>query len=217
MLDLDPVKKLEALGTVSSRDMGKASRINKSGMHFDLASYALEGVGYFSTIKMKAFFGLMEMESLILTPLDVDMPLLSYDSIRAFGKDTLLLELYDTQLERADLSSMDAVKASYAHLADKPKKPDWSDALLMSPSISKSGKGMASDYTRLADAWLDAYIALAKTAPACDREAKRAKVKEYTDKLFSLGGVAVNQFKKMLGDGPAIELLSRYIFSCDAE
>jgi hypothetical protein len=53
-------------------------------------------------------------------------------------------------------------------------------------------------------------------APKCTREEKRKKIKRYTDNLFKQGGVAVNQFKKMLGEEKATELLGQYIFSNDA-
>ena len=213
----DPVDMLCKLGRITPRDIGSYSTIRKSGMRFDIASYTLEGVGYFCTMKMSAFLGMMYMETLVLTPLEIDMPLLSYDAISAMGKDTLLLELYDTQIEPVDLSDMENIKKRYEHLADREKPEQWSDSLLMSPSVGKAGRkrDMKQDECTLTDEWIDAYIKIASTAKKCDREIKRAKVREYTDRLFTEGGPAVNQFKKMLGEQEAIRLLGQYIFSCD--
>ena len=66
---------IKKIGEVKKRDMGAFATIKRSGMRFDLTSYEWNGIGYLSTIETKGFLGLMKMESLIFTPLEMDVPL----------------------------------------------------------------------------------------------------------------------------------------------
>ena len=87
---------------------------------------------------------------------------------------------------------------------------------MLAPCLSKEGRGIGEKIRNLSDEWLSEYLKLFVNAPKCNREAKRERIKSYTDNLFKQGGVAVNQFKKMLGEKEALELLGQYVFSCDA-
>ena len=57
------------------------------GMTFSINSYNAEGLGHVSTMCAKGFFGLMKMDTLIINPSEIDLPLLSYDRIHVMGKD----------------------------------------------------------------------------------------------------------------------------------
>ena len=62
---------------------------------------------------MNAFLGLMKMETAVLSMTGKDVPLLNLDWVRAFGKETQIVELYDTQLEpypEALLAEFDALR-----------------------------------------------------------------------------------------------------------
>ena len=222
LIAFDPLEALGRFGAIEPRNMGEMAEIRQSGMKFDLASYRLEGVGYFSTIRTKAMLGLMKMESLILTPLEVDMPLMSYDVMHLPGRDLVLLEMYDTQITPADRGDTEAfaglleVKKRYAHLPERETPPGCSAEMLLPPSIGKMGRGLLKKTGSMATEWLEAYLALLSEAPKCDREEKRQATKRYTDRLFSEGGMAVDRFKKMLGEEAAVKLLGEYIFCSDA-
>ena len=103
---------LERLGAAYA--LGEAAqtrRMKVSGMTFDIAAYKVEGLGHVSVMIASGFFGLMKMDTLIITPTAVDMPLFSYDRVLAMGNDTLIFELYDTLLDKADLTALEQVKA----------------------------------------------------------------------------------------------------------
>ena len=207
---------IKKIGEVKKREMGAFATIKRSGMRFDLASYEWKGIGYLSTIETKGFLGLMKMESLIFTPLEVDVPLAAYDGMHVFGKDILILETYDTTINPIDLSSLEEIKSKYADLPDRAAASGWEKDLMLSPCLSKQGRGIGEKIRSLSDEWLTEYLRLFVNAPKCSREEKRERIKHYTDNLFKQGGVAVNQFKKMLGEKEALELLGQYVFSCDA-
>lgn len=222
MFTVDTSKKLEALqaavgaeGEIKPRRV-EPDKINKSGMHFIIRAYEIPGVGYASEIDMRAFLGLMRMSSIIVTPLCVDMPLMSYDYINAMGKSTLICECYDTTIAHGELPNMKKVGENAGIFMDGEKKPDWSDEFLMDISLRKVGKKMDEPFSELCSEWVDAYIEDAKNAPKCAVEVKREATRKYVEKLLSNGGPAVNQFKKMLGDEKANALLREFIFATEA-
>ena len=110
-------------GTLTAKDVTPWQTFSGKGMKFHLQSFDWAGCACVSHLTMRAFLGLMKMETIICTPYSKDLPLFSYDLINAIGKRTLLVEVYDTQVAPADLSTMDAVKAAYSDLDDKPMKP----------------------------------------------------------------------------------------------
>ena len=57
-------------------------------MRFELEAYDWNGTAHVSHLSMRGLFGLMKMDTLICTPYAKDMPLFSYDFIRAFGRKT---------------------------------------------------------------------------------------------------------------------------------
>ena len=200
---------------IKERDLESYSVIKKKGMHFHISGYEVKDVGYISTLQMSAMLGLMKMRMLVFTPLDIDAPLFSYDYINAMGNETLLLELYDTQLAAADLSALNNVKSNFAHLPDHDLGTHWYDHLKLAPSLAKKGKKLSYDYQTLCNNYFLAYLSLLSSAPSCDRLAKQAKVREYTNGLLTNGGPSTDQFKKMIGDEATKDLFTRFIFSSD--
>ena len=73
------------------------------GMTFSLQSYARDGCACLSYLSMRAFLGLMKMETVICTPRTKDLPLYSYDLINAFGRHTLIVEVYDTEVDNFNI------------------------------------------------------------------------------------------------------------------
>ena len=214
MSDLD--QQIRRRFAVKSRDLGQLARVKGKGMHFAIRSFTVEGLGFYSTISMSAMLGLMKMQTLVFTPLRKDAPLFSYDRIHALGRDTLLLELYDTQLAPCGLTALDAVKASAADLADHDLGTHWYDHLKLSPSLAKREKGKAAELDRLTAEYLRAYLDLVEASPVCDPQAKQQKTAAYVDGLFTHGGPSTDQFVRMLGQSRAKELFGSYVFSSAA-
>ena len=77
-------------------EAGDMATLKASGMKFSVEAYKAEGLGHVSVMRAKGFFGLMKMDTLIINPTAIDLPLYSYDRILAMGNDTLIVELYDT-------------------------------------------------------------------------------------------------------------------------
>ncbi len=200
-------------GKLVAKDVSPWQTFSGKGMKFQLQSYGWDDCACVSYLSMRAFLGLMKMETLICTPYTKDLPIYSYDKIIAFGKKSLLLEVYDTQVEPVDLSSMDAVKESYKDLKDKQPKPAWYDSLRLSPSIFKEGK--EERLVQLATAMTTAYLDLFATAREVDRAVKTERNRTYVEGLISNGGPAINAVRGMIGDEAAETLFRRFLFGTE--
>ena len=200
-------------GKLVSKDVSPWQTFSGRGMKFHLQSYDWNGCASVSHLSMKAFLGLMTMETVICTPYAKDVPLFSYDSISAFGKKSLLMELYDTLVAPVGLMTMDAVKEAYKDLKDKQPKPAWYDHLRLSPSTFKEGDKIR--LTKLAGEMTGAYLDLFATARDVDRSAKMEKNRAYVEGLIRNGGPAINAVRKMLGDEPAETLFRKHLFATD--
>lgn len=60
-------------------------------MKFIIEAYNIKDFGHLSIMKATGFFGLMKMDTVIINPKYVDLPLYSYDRIFAMGSDTLIV------------------------------------------------------------------------------------------------------------------------------
>lgn len=200
-------------GTLVAKDVTPWQTFSGKGMKFQLQSYDWAGYACVSYLTMRAFLGLMKMETIICTPYSKDLPIFSYDLINAIGKRTLLIEVYDTQLEPIDLSTMQSVKESYRDLKDKSLKPNWYDSLRLSPSTSKIGP--SSRLSSLTTEMTSAYTDLFATAPTVDPAAKTARNSTYVEGLISNGGPAINTIRQMLGSEAAETLFRRFLFGTE--
>ena len=200
-------------GTLTAKDVTPWQTFSGKGMKFHLQSFDWAGCACVSHLTMRAFLGLMKMETIICTPYTKDLPLFSYDLINAIGKRTLLVEVYDTQVAPADLSPLQSVKESYRDLKEKSMKPNWYDTLRLSPSTCKVGP--VSRLSALATEMTTAYIDLFATARTIDPVAKTARNRVYVEGLISNGGPAINTIRQMLGSEAAENLFRRFLFGIE--
>ncbi|MBQ7335406.1 MAG: hypothetical protein IJW92_02900 [Clostridia bacterium] len=197
-------------------DTGEFSALKVNGMTFSIQVYAVQGLGHLSVMRAKGFFGLMRMDTMMLVPKDKDLPLYSYDRIYAMGNDTLIVELYDTLTQPTDLSALDGVKASYAHLGERDPGEHWYDGIKLAQSISKKGKKAQSPaLDALAIAHFEAYL----NAPASDVPDGNKKAElsaRYVNGLLSQGGPSTDVFKKSLGEQVTERLFKTVLFGTES-
>ena len=60
-------------------NIGADAHLSKRGMTFDTKSCEIKGVGHLCVMRMNAFMGLMKMETIVIAPTKVDMPLFNVD------------------------------------------------------------------------------------------------------------------------------------------
>ena len=94
---------------VTELDVGEFKTLKVGPMKLNVSQYYIKGVGNLSIMKGKAMLGLMKMDTLILSAFEIDAPIFSYDRIHAMGNDTLIYDLYDSYIEKADISSLKVI------------------------------------------------------------------------------------------------------------
>ena len=199
---------------LNALDTGAYQTLKANGMTFKIWAFRAEGLGHVSAMEASGFFGLMKMDTLIITPTEVDMPLFSYDRVHAMGNDTLIFELYDTLLGDKNLEATAAVKAAVAALPDHDLGEHWYDSIKLPESLSKKGKKPQTPaFDQTTRDYLEAFLADAKNAPVCDdADAKREKASVYVEGLLTHGGPSTDVFKKALGEERTADLFRRVLF-----
>lgn len=200
---------------LTERPSGEFSRLKVSGMRFEISAYYARGLGHVSVMRASGFFGLMKMDTLMITPTELDLPLYSYDRIHAMGNDTLIVELYDTTLNAVDASVLSDAKAKYSSLSERDPGEHWYDEIKLKESISKKCKKKdASSMDELACEHFRAFIGLS-AGEVADFAAKRGKTELYVNGLLERGGPSTDVFKKALGEEKTSELFKKVLFGLD--
>ena len=172
--------------TLEKLDIGTDARLSKSGMVFETESYAVKDLGHLCVLRMKAFLGLMKMETVVLAVKEKDLPLFNLDWVSAAGKETMLAELYDTQLQPLSekaLGRLQALKDRDGDLPQREKKPHW--------------------------------YSLADQAPACDAAEKGKKIRAFAETLVKEGGPAVDTMTKLFGAEAAGRVILRHMYGTE--
>jgi len=160
----------------------------------------------------KGFFGLMKMDTLIVNPLEKDMPLYSYDRIYAMGNDTLIGEIYDTMTECISLDAVEEVNKKYAFIPDRDPGVHWYDTIRLSSSISKKDKTKNSEVMdKLAFEHFRAYFDIGYP-DVVNKEAKIEKAAYYVNGLLKNGGPSTDAFIKSIGAEKTAELFHKVLF-----
>ncbi len=216
---------LAALGrnqTLKQKDLGADARLSAKGMTFETESWEIVGVGHLCVMRMNAFFGLMRMETAVIAPTAVDVPLFNLDWVKAFGIETQIAEVYDTQLVPWPDECLDALEFArdqYTDVPDAPAgDPHWYDDVLYPCSFHKKGKGLTERMSRAAQDYLTVYTELLAAAQPCDQAEKSAKVRAFAERLFKEGGPSVTQVTKLFGEQTAERLIVQHMYGvCPSE
>lgn len=200
---------------LKKKDMGDLKTIKKGMFHFECENYEIEGVGNLFFINLKAMMGMMKMETAVITPIHKDVSFGNIDIVKAMGKETYIMEMYDTSLHKEDLSSFDYLKDKYRDLKDYKTEPRWYDELKLSSCIAKRDKKMSAKADALILEWLQRYIELLEKAETCDPQLKIAKTKQYSEKLISDGGMAVDSLSKMIGADKTATLIRKFMYATE--
>ena len=193
---------LERYFTLVLKDLGEDAHRAKRGMTFDTEAFEISGIGHFCVMRMRAFLGLMKMETVVIAPFEADLPLFNADWVNAFGNETQIAELYDVQLEPWPGESQKAfekIKAGCADLGDYDAGKHWYDEILYPCSFHKKGKGLTERFDRAAEAYIDLFAKELSGAEKCPADQKRERVRAFARKLVENDGPAVSMMAKLFG------------------
>ncbi len=204
-------EELQKRWSLRQEDLGAEAHLSKKGMVFDTEAYTVEGLGHLCVLRMKAILGLMKMETVVLSSFQRDMPLFNLDWVGVMGKETQIAELYDTQLQPFP----DEAQAAFQKLRDRDRdlldyasgKEHWYDAILYPCSYHKTGKGVSQRLSDAARDYIRCFAEQMESAPLCDAEEKKAKVRNFAETLAREGGPAVDQMTRLFGRETAEKLI----------
>lgn len=201
---------------LEKKDLGNDSHLHKKGFHFYPECYEIKGLGHLCILKMKGMLGLMKMESIVLSITSKDVPLFNIDYVKAMGKETNIIELYNTNLEPYSEELLNKFASFKSHDNDLEEyvanERHWYDDLLYSCSYHKTGKKLTTRFSDVNSKYLDEFINQVNNMPVCDLIDKELKVEEFANKLYQEGGSAVNMFKKLFGDEVAKKMVVTYMY-----
>ena len=202
--------------TLEEKDVGEFKTFKAKGMTFTCKAYEAKGLGHVSVMCAKGFFGLMQMDTVVIAPENRDLPLLSYDRIVAMGNDTLIVELYDTMgEEKADLTSVKSIKNKHTNLPERfangEEPKHWYDDIRLPETTSKKGKKKDKEaFDAYAIEYVSSYLSL--EAKECDVEDKKKRTNLYVDGLLTQGGPATDVFKEEFGFDKTSDILKTVLF-----
>ena len=212
------LKQLEKKYRLRHLNIGDDSHLKAKGMEFYINSYDIEGYGHLCTISMKGMFGLMKMETAVISAENKDMPLFNLDRVDAFGKHTQMVEFYDNQIEPVDERFSDAFMAIKEHdkdIEDRKTSEHWYDDILYPFSYDKTLRGKATALERACENYLNEYLKQAETSKDCNRTDKMKKTADFARGLLSNGGPAVDTFKKLFGEAATERIVLRHMYGIE--
>lgn len=198
---------------LKERDMGELKEIHKGMYHFYNHSYSIIGIGSLFTMELRAMLGLMKMQTIVISPQYKNLDFCNVDAIHAMANDTLILEMYRSSTQTADLSEFDDLASRVKNLTDYESAPRWYDSYKRSSCISKKGVGARRIHQELTKQYIGIYLDLLKKAPYCDYSEKQQLTNEYVSQLIENGGVAVDSLTKMIGSELTATLINRFMFN----
>ena len=208
--------------TVTEVDCGDYSTMSVYGiMKFDVKQYDVEGVGNLSVMTMN--MGVMQMATVVLTPVYRDIPLISMDYMYILGNRKCYLEFYDLILDKEGdykelISDLEAVKTKYDNLDDVTPTAAWYDAL-KTVGIYKSGtKANDIEFNNILVDGIGTVLSYSKTLPELTGDDRAEKInlqKSYSDGLIENGGVSTDAFVTSLGAETTKDFFDKVLFKAE--
>ena len=187
---------------------------------FKSEEYYIKGLGVLSVMTLN--LGAMQQLTFNINPFEKDIPQLTIDYTIMLNQRKIYIEVYklminsETENYNAFLTKLEEIEGNYTDLKDfKASEDSWRDEYF-SDAIYKSGNPLnEGKLLNLFKDVLNAYIEYAKKENDLNSEQKAKKVeviKDFSDKLVENGGIAINNFKKTLGDEKTKEFLGKVLY-----
>lgn len=200
------------------KDLGQDARRSKRGMTFETKRWEIKDIGHLCVMRMNAFLGLMKMETIVIAPTHADLPLFNADWVKAFGKETLIAELYDTQLcpwpEEAQ-KKFEGIKAAYTDIEEYSSGEHWYDSVLYPASFHKKGKGFTERFNKAAREYIDLFAAELSAAEQCEAGPKSERVGDFARTLVQNDGPAVSMMAKLFGEDTMRRIVLKHMYGVE--
>lgn len=173
-----------------TQDTGVFEKVYIDGAKFLIKAYDMKGLGRVSTVEMKRLVGFWDMQSLIITPYEKDMPIYYYNRHREKGKYIYRVEMFDTQMDTVNIASLEDVVEKYSKIMDVSQNERWYDAVKLPASAVKTAK-KKDELSDMIWEHFNAYMQLVSEAKDVKPSEKKKKTKVFVDELCKQSGIAI--------------------------
>ncbi len=215
-MENDIIKNLATQFKLTEIDVGDFKKMKVGPMTFFLKCYDAEGLFKVSYLKGKALFGLMKMTTIVLTSNTKDIPIISYDRIKAGKKDVCLMEFYDTCRKRPSYEDLLKIKKEFTTYPRYEIKPAFSDEIKLEPSFSVYSKH-GNHFDLLLNDYFTEIETIINEAENIPEDEKREANKKYVDGLLMNGGTSTDMFVKKIGKEKTEKLFRKFVFFVEKE
>lgn len=200
---------------VSKEIIGTDEYKKAKGMVFRTEAFRVGEIGHLCIVRMEGLLGMMEMETVVFTVTGKDVPLINLDWVSVMGKETMMIEMYDDQLDpypEEYLHTFDELKKRDTDIPDGRASAHWYDSITYPCSYHKKAKGKANRFNQAAADYFSAFLDQVGAMPACDPLTKEKRAGAFASRLLEEGGPAVDQVKKLFGAEFAHRLVLNYMY-----
>lgn len=191
---------------VTPIDSGKYSSLNIMGMFiFDVKQYEVEGYGNLSIMKTD---GKQQMFTIVLTPYNKELPLISTDYMYNGEGRINYIEFYEVCADANNaeykqvLEKLSVLNDRYSGLMNTTPSSGWYDDIrpiglykMTDRSADDEAGNMLADSFRI-------VLENSMNLPELNDEQKSAKhtaIQQYSDNLVDMGGISTDMFKTAMG------------------
>jgi len=190
-------------------------------LKFNVKQYEATGVGNLAV--MTTNVGLMQMATVVLTPVNRDLPLISMDYMYILGNRTAYVEIYDLVLDKNEhyeelMQQLGDIRRQYDNLETITPSAAWYDSLKTEGLYKKGTKADDGILAEMLEKSLDAIMQYGQTLPILEEEAHKEKAalqKTYSNGLIEHGGVSTDIFVKALGPETTRDFFDKVLFRAE--
>ena len=206
---------------VTENDIGEDAKLSAKGMTFTLRTFEAENLGHVCLLSMSGMLGLMKMQTFVLSPETVDLPLLNMDRISVLLRKTQMVEFYRTLLSPEDennTAEYQWIRNRDADLKAYESGAHWYDSLLAPYSYARVSSGFgAKRFDNTCSEYMREYIRRCRIENPCDKAAKMEKTRAFARQLIDEGGPAVSQFEKLFGHEVTERIVLHHMYGLPLE
>lgn len=192
--------------------VGEMTSFKTCGMHFFTEAYDAKDLGRVTVFRGQGIFGLLKREVVIITPVEVDLPLYTYDRIRFSGIDKLIVEMYNTIVSDYSSKEMHRVKRDYSALKERGSFRPFFDSMRLPSSFRKKSWALRTpSFDKMTLDHFAAYLSSAQEKLP-DTKEKKEKISFFVKGLYGTGGALVGAFTRKYGKEKGYDIFSEYVF-----
>lgn len=207
---------IDSYHEMESLDLGNFARFKAKGVSFSAQAFTADGLGHIFVLRGRRFFGLMRMDTVVINPFYLDLPLYCYDRAQFLLVDKLAVELYNTVVSDFCSEELYRVKRQYSYLKERGIVRKWYDSLkLPSGFYKKSWAKKTRTFDKLTADHVAAYLAASGYRPVQNVEEKKEKSANFLNLLLTNGSATTYLFEKKFGKEKAQEFFKKYVFGIE--